>query len=340
MATTKQDRWYHLPKPGVATTMPYSSTQLGTGHTSGTGRDNPLRVAVTGASGLIGSALCRRLEQAGHSVIRLVRHVPHTAGEVRWDPQQGKVDLPGLAGVNAVVHLAAASIAGVWTPARRRAIRDSRIAGTTALARALARMKHPPQTLVCASATGYYGDRGDEVLTEVDDPGSGFLAGVCRDWEAAAHPAADAGIRTVHARLGIVLSADGGALAAMLPAARSGILAVLGSGEQYMSWITLADAAAALEYMLGREEISGPVNLTAPHPATNAQFNAALLARFSRRRAMRIPAGLMRLAPGGMGAEMLLAGQRALPVMLLDHGFQFAHVTLDAALDALLGKTG
>lgn len=297
-------------------------------------------VAVTGATGFIGRALTEALEADGHRVVPVTRH-PAGGDALRWDPTGGTIDGGGLEGLDAVVHLAGEPIAsGPWTAAQRRRIHDSRQAGTTLLATALAGLQRPPATLVSGSAIGYYGDRGDDRLTEADDPGDDFLARVCIDWEAATAPAADAGLRVVHLRTGIVLHPDGGALAKQLPLFKLGLGGRAGSGRQWMSWITLADEVAAIRHALDHEAVRGPVNLTAPGAVTNAEFTRALGAHLHRPTVVRVPA-LARRLPFGVGdlvGSLLFTSARVIPDALLASGFTFAHADLDGALDDLLGR--
>lgn len=296
-----------------------------------------MRVLVTGTSGLIGSALVEQMAHGGREVVRLVRREPRRGGdETRWDPAAGSIDAAGLEGCDAVVHLAGESVAGRWTAAKKARIRESRVEGTRLLAETLAGLERPPSVLACASAAGFYGDRGDEALTEDSAPGEGFLAGVCRDWEAAAEPAAEAGIRVAHLRFGIVLSRRGGALARMLPPFCFGLGGVLGSGRQWWSWVALDDVLAAIEHVLASETLRGPVNITAPHPATNRAFTRTLGRVLRRPTFFWVPPCVARLAFGQMADEMLLASARVLPRRLLDTGFAFRHPSPEPALRAVL----
>jgi uncharacterized protein (TIGR01777 family) len=300
-------------------------------------------VAVTGSTGLVGAALTVALARGGHRVVRLVRSGTATQapGEhtVRWDPGRGTIDAAGLEGVDAVVHLAGESIAsGRWTAAKRRRIRDSRVGATRVLAEALARLERPPATLVAASAVGYYGDRGDEVLREESAPGGGFLADVCREWEAAAAPAARRGLRVVHMRIGMVLAATGGALAALLPPFRLGLGGPVGSGRQWMSWISLDDLVRAILHALATASLAGPINAVAPAPVTNREF-ARTLGRVLRRPAvLPLPAVAARLLLGRMADELLLASARVVPARLEAAGFTFGDATLERALRRLLAR--
>ena len=304
-----------------------------------------MKVAVTGSSGLIGTALVAGLRADGHEVIRLVRRSPRAAGEVRWDPRAADAGLIGsgapgsaLAGLGACVHLAGAGVADHrWTARYKAEIRASRVLGTRALAGALAKLTPPPATLVAASAIGWYGDTGGREVDEAAPAGQAFLARLVRDWEAAASPAADAGIRVVHARSGLVLTPRGGLLARLLPLARLGLCPRFGSGRQAMSWISLSDEIGALRFLLDRTDISGPVNLTAPAPATNAEFTAALTAAVGRRDLpfLRVPAPVLRLAVGEAAVE-LLTSARVLPRRLRQAGYEFRYPALPGALAAEL----
>jgi uncharacterized protein (TIGR01777 family) len=297
-----------------------------------------LRVAITGASGLIGSALSRSLREDGHRVHPVVRRSPRPgSGEIGWDPAIGRIDAEAFTGVDAVVHLAGENVGERWTPAKKRRIRESRVQGTSLLARALASLPEPPRVLVSGSAIGYYGDRGDEVLREDSGPGGDFLAEVGQEWEAATEPAARAGIRVVLPRLGVVLTPDGGALERMLPPFRLGVGGKLGDGRQWMSWISLPDAVRVLRFAIRAPELSGPVNATAPEPVTNEEFTRALGRALGRPTLMRVPAAALRLVYGEMAEATLLASQRAAPTRLQHAGFRFLHPQLDTALRAVLG---
>jgi uncharacterized protein len=299
-----------------------------------------VRIGVTGSRGLIGSALVRALAEEGHAVVRLVRSVAAIPGDsARWDPETGAVDTESLAGCDAVVHLAGESLAGpAWTAERKRRVRDSRVEATRLLCGSLLRMDDPPAALLCASAVGYYGDRGAEVLREESPPGRGFLAQVCREWEDAADVAARGGIRVVRLRFGMVLSPHGGALARMLPPFRAGLGGRLGSGRQYVSWVALYDAVGAVRHAIRTPSLEGPVNVTAPHPVENREFTRILGKVLSRPAALPVPAFALRLAFGEMADELLLAGTRAVPARLLDSGYEFRFPTLEGALRSLLGK--
>lgn len=302
--------------------------------------DRPrLRVAITGASGLIGSNLAVYLTAAGHEVVKLVRRDAAAPDEVSWDPAAGRLDPAGLAGVDAVVNLAGVSIAGVWTSARRAGILQSRLQATRTLVTGLRRMETPPRVLVSASAVGAYGSAGGVALTEESELGEGFLAGVCRAWEAAAAEAASAGVRVVTPRYGIVVSAAGGALARMLPAFKLGLGTRLGDGTQWWSWVDLDDLLAALEWMLHDEELTGPVNVTSPDPVTNLEFTKTLGRVLRRPAALAAPRAAVSRGLGGMGREMFLASQRAVPMRLNQRAFRFEFPALEAALRYELGRT-
>ena len=298
-----------------------------------------LHVLVTGSTGFVGSALVPFLAAGGHRITRLVRATPeHKIAEVRWDPEAGVMDTARLDGLDAVVHLAGENIAtGRWTAEKKAKIRDSRVRSTRLLCDTLAGLKQPPKVLACASATGYYGDRGDELLTEESASGTGFLAGVCREWEAAANPAVQKGIRVVHLRFGMVLSGAGGALAKLLPPFRMGLGGALGTGRQYISWIALDDLLGVIAHALTTEALQGPVNAVAPNPVTNKEFTQTLGRILGRFTLFSMPAAAARLAFGEMADEVLLASQRVQPTRLLTTGYRFRYPDLDGALRHSLG---
>lgn len=303
------------------------------------GESNTMQIAVTGSHGLLGSTLVPMLSTAGHQVTRLVRGQP-AAGEVRWDPDGETTDLAPLEGVQAVVHLAGENIAAArWTAATKQRIRDSRVQGTRRLSEALAELATRPQVLISASAIGYYGDRGEELLDEQSPAGSGFLADLAELWEAAAQPARDAGIRTVHLRFGVILSPRGGALAKMLTPFKLGAGGRIGNGKQYWSWISIDDAATAIQHALRTESLSGPVNAVAPHPVTNREFTRVLGEVLRRPTLFPMPALAARLALGEMANALLLSSTRVVPRALLDSGFHFRHPTLPEALRHVLGRS-
>ncbi|QRN95105.1 TIGR01777 family oxidoreductase [Archangium violaceum] len=307
-------------------------------HAAFAGRE-PLTVAVSGTSGLVGSALVPFLTTGGHRVRRLVRGQPE-AGDIAWAPGQGEMDLVALEGVDAVVHLAGAPIAdGRWTEERKALIRRSRVEGTRVLCESLARLARPPRVLVSASAMGFYGNRGDEVLTESSTSGEGFLADVTREWEAATAPAEQAGIRVVHLRLGVVLSSRGGALAKMLPAFQAGGGGRIGDGRQWMSWVSLEDVIGLVHFALFDEGLRGPVNAVAPNAVRQAELARTLGQVLSRPALVPLPASAVRTLFGEMGQETLLLSAHLRPEAAERQGFTFIHPTLEQALRFTLGKT-
>lgn len=300
-----------------------------------------MRVLVSGSSGLVGKALCTALEKAGHAVVQLVRNDTALSEQaIYWDPDQGVLAGEQLAGLDAVVHLAGEPIAtGRWSAEKKARIRDSRVKGTQLLADRLASLEGPPPVLISASAIGYYGNQGDAEVTEEAPLGHGFLAEVCRDWEAATKPAAEAGIRVVNLRIGVVLSSEGGALAKMLPPFRMGMGGPLGNGKMWMSWIHLDDLVGAILHALETEALRGPVNGFAPNPVTNKEFARTLGRVLKRPAVLPVPATVLRTALGDMADELLLSSVRGVPARLQDTGFAFAHPELEGALRDLLGKS-
>lgn len=296
----------------------------------------PLRIAVTGSHGLVGSQLWAFLSSGGHSVARLVRGAA-APGEIVWDPEAGRIDAAALEGADAVVHLAGETIGGRFTKRKKAAIMQSRERGTRLLASSLARLERPPRALVCASAVGFYGDRGDELLTEESRPGEGFLAEVVRAWEGAADPARAAGIRVVHLRFGIVLSPAGGALARLLLPFRLGLGGRAGSGRQWWSWVAIDDVLGAVLHAIATEALAGPANACSPEPARNADFSRTLARVLRRPALMPLPAAVARAALGEVADEMVLAGQRAEPARLVESGYRFLFPELDGALRHVLG---
>jgi len=295
-----------------------------------------MRVAITGSHGLIGSAVASALRARGDEVVRLVRGESGAPDEVAWQPDDGRIDAARLEGVDAAVHLAGATLASRWTPEQKEAIRKSRLLGTGLIARALAGLAARPRVLVSASAVGYYGDRGDEVLTESSEPGTGFLADVCREWEAAADPARRAGIRVAHPRFGVVLAGGGGILAKIVPIFKLGAGGPLGHGRQYLPWVAIDDAVGAVLLALDRDDLGGPVNSVAPHAATNREFTSALGHAIGRPALIPVPAAALRAMFGEMADEALLASQRVEPVRLAGAGYAFRFGELEPALRHVL----
>ncbi|MEU7006120.1 TIGR01777 family oxidoreductase [Streptomyces sp. NPDC046332] len=292
------------------------------------------RIAVTGASGLIGTALVRSLRADGHQVSRLVRRPARTADEIEWDPARLYVDAAGLVGVDAVVHLAGAGVGERrWSDAYKKEIRDSRVLGTRAIAEALASLADPPKVLVCGTALGYYGDTGSRAVDESAPAGEGFLPSVCVEWEAAAAPSEEAGIRVAYARTGLVVAAEGGAWGRLFPLFRAGVGGRIGDGRQYWSFISLHDEVAALRHLIDTDSLAGPVNLTAPEPVTNREVTAAMGRVLRRPTLLTVPAPALRLALGEFAVDVL-GSQRVLPGRLLESGFDFAFPTIDESIRA------
>ncbi|WP_405731763.1 TIGR01777 family oxidoreductase [Streptomyces sp. NBC_01537] len=297
-----------------------------------------MRIAVTGSSGLIGSALVRSLRTDGHEAVRLVRSEPSAPDEVRWDPDRQYVDTAGLIGCDAVVHLAGAGVGDHrWTAAYKKQIRESRVLGTAAIAEAVASMATPPRVLISGSGVNFYGDTGDRAVDEKDPPGDGFLAEVCQAWEEATGAAEEAGVRTAHVRTGLVVAQHGGAWGRLFPLYKAGLGGRLGNGRQYWSFIALHDHIAALRHIIDTPELSGPVNLTGPEPITNREVNAAM-ARVLRRPALfAVPAPVLKAVLGEF-ADDVLGSFRVRPGKLLDSGFAFAFPEIDGAIRAALGR--
>jgi hypothetical protein len=296
-----------------------------------------MKILVSGSHGLVGKALIASLTSDGHEIVCLVRSKPSGAAEVEWDPNQGRIDAANLEGLDAVVHLAGESIASSrWSDEKKRAIRESRVKGTALLSEALSKLSRPPAVFLSASAIGYYGNRGDELLTEKSLPGNDFLADVCVEWENATKPAIEKGIRTVHARFGIILDAKEGALAKMLTPFRMGIGGRIGGGKQWMSWIAIEDVVNGLKFLIGDGTVSGPLNFTAPNPVTNAEFTKTLGRVLSKPTFFPVPEFGVKLAFGEMGEALLLGSQRVKPDVLEQKGFGFTYPTLGSALKHLL----
>jgi uncharacterized protein len=295
----------------------------------------PAKVLVSGASGLIGSALLPPLQSSGYEVTHLVRGAASGKGDVAWDPTRSLAP-KSVSGFDAVIHLAGESIVGRWTDAKKQRVRESRVQGTRNLAEALAAAPQAPRVFISASAIGYYGDRGEETLREESSSGSGFLPEVCREWEAAAEPATKAGIRTAQMRFGVVLSASGGALRKMLPPFRMGVGGNIGSGRQWMSWIDIDDVVGAIQQAMKRDTLHGPANVVGPNPVRNAEFTKTLASVLSRPAIFPMPAFAARLVFGQMADELLLASQRVEPAKLLSTGYVFQKPELRSALENIL----
>ena len=302
-----------------------------------------MRLGITGATGLIGSALCRALIQNNHQVLLLARRPEKarqqfpSAQSIVWDARSGAVEESSLEGLDAVVHLAGEPIAaGRWNPKRKKAIRESRVEGTRNLVDVLSRLKNSPRVLISGSAIGYYGAGGDEPLEESDQAGGDFLAELCRQWESEAQRAAESGVRVVLLRTGLVLSTEGGALPRMLPPFRMFVGGPLASGRQWMSWIHIQDQVEAIQYVMAHDDIEGPVNLTAPNPVTNEEFSKTLAKALARPALFRVPALALRVLFGEMARLLLISGQRVIPKKLEQAGYQFRFPELKGALAALL----
>jgi uncharacterized protein (TIGR01777 family) len=293
------------------------------------------RILISGASGLIGSALVTSLGSQGCEVTRLIRGAAKKSSDVRWDPMQS-IPPELVSGFDAVIHLSGESVAGRWTAAKKARIRDSRVVSTKNLSEALSKSQNPPRRFLCASATGYYGRRGDEILTEESTLGTGFLPEVCREWEAASDSAASAGIRTANLRTGLVLSRDGGPLKPMLLPFRLGLGGRIGCGRQWWSWIHIEDFIAAVHHMLQHDSVNGPVNMVSPNPVTNAEFTRTLAKVLKRPAILPVPAFAARLALGELANEALLGSARVGPKKLVDGGFDYQFPHLGFALENLL----
>jgi hypothetical protein len=295
------------------------------------------RILVSGVSGPIGAALLPSLKACGYEVTRLVRGPATGDAQISWKPSQ-PIAPDTVSRFDAVIHLAGESIVGRWTKTKKAKIRDSRVVGTTNLAEALARANRKPEIFVCSSAIGYYGDRGNEILKEQSMPGAGFLADVCRDWEAATQTAARAGIRTVQMRTGVALSPEGGALGKMLTPFKMGLGGMIGNGRQWMSWIDVHDMVGAIHHILKSDLLQGPVNMVAPKPVTNAEFTKTLGSVLSRPAILPMPAFAVKLAFGEMGETVLLGSQRVEPAQLVMSGYPFRFTSLQASLENLLKR--
>src|SRR5258708_261733 len=290
-----------------------------------------MKIAIAGASGLVGSALIPILQSSGNQITRLVRSSPKP-GEIEWHPNQDEVSAQGLDGFETIINLAGENIAGGrWTDDKKRKIGDSRVNGTHLLSEAIARMNSKPSAFICASATGIYGDRDDETLDEQSESGGGFLAGVCREWEQATEPASKAGVRVVNLRMGPILARDGGMLSKLLTPFKMGMGGKVGSGKQYISWVALDDAVNAIKLAIDDESIHGPINIVSPNPVTNEEFTKTLGHVLNRPTALAMPAFAARLAFGDMADGMLLTSQRVIPKRLNDAGYEFEYPELGGA---------
>jgi uncharacterized protein (TIGR01777 family) len=296
-----------------------------------------MKILIAGASGLVGSALIPPLEADGAEVTRLVRSTPKP-GEIEWHPNQDSMDPARLEGFDAVINLAGENVAaGRWTEDQKRKIHDSRVNGTHLLSEAMAKLAKPPRVFLCASATGFYGDREDEVLDEHSDSGGGFLAGVCREWEKATEPAVAAGVRVVNLRFGVIISREGGMLAKLLTPFKMGMGGKVGSGKQFISWVAIDDVTSTIKLALNDETFRGPLNVVSPNPVTNEVFTKTLGHVLSRPTALAMPAFAARLAFGEMADEMLLASQYVVPKRLTDAGFEYKYPELEGALQKYVG---
>ena len=295
-----------------------------------------MKIAIAGGSGLVGSALIPALEDDGHEVTRLVRDSPK-AGEIEWHPNQDQIEPGKLDGFEVIINLAGESIAeGRWTDEKKKKIHDSRVNGTHLLSEAMAQLAQKPRVFLCASATGIYGDRGDEVLDEQSESGGGFLAGVCREWEKATEPAANAGVRVVNLRFGPILAREGGMMEKMLTPFKMGLGGKVGFGKQYISWVAIDDVVAAIKLAMKDDSIRGPLNIVSPNPVTNERFTRALGEALSRPTIMAMPAFAARFAFGEMADEMLLVSQRVVPKRLNVAGYKFQFAELEATLRHVL----
>jgi uncharacterized protein (TIGR01777 family) len=303
------------------------------------GFQKPLKILISGASGLIGSSLVPFLTTGGHQVSRLVRKPPQRSDEIFWNPDWGVADREMLEGFDAVIHLAGENIGeGQWTREKKKKIVESRVNGTSTLVRAILKLKKPPKVFLCASAIGYYGNRGDHILTEQDPAGTDFVSHVCATWEAAAGGLMNSPIRTVLLRIGIVLSPSGGALKKLLTPFQFGLGGRISHGKQYMSWISMDDAIYAMHHLVSNERMEGPVNIVSPNPVTNADFSRTLGNVLSRPTAFTVPGKAIELFFGEMGRETILSSTRVIPDRLVNSGYSFSHPDLESALRHMLGK--
>lgn len=293
-----------------------------------------MRIVLSGASGLIGGLLNPQLQAAGHQLISLVRHEPRNDSEIKWDPDSGKIDAGKLQGIDAAIHLSGKNVAVRWNAKRKAELVQSRVESTRLLCRTLAELNPKPATLIAASAIGFYGDRGDEMLDENSPPGVGFFPDLCKEWEGATDPARDAGIRVVNLRIGVVLSIHGGALAKMLLPFRLGLGGPIGTGKQYMSWIEAGDLIRAIEFALSNSNLAGPVNAVAPEPVRQREFAKTLAHVLHRPAILPMPAAAVRFLFGEMGQTLLLGGAKVLPKRLSEAGYSFQYSHLEDALRA------
>ncbi len=295
-----------------------------------------MNILISGSTGFLGTALVSFLTERGHEVRRLLRNSKNkNSFDLIWDPEKGLENPKSLEGIEVVIHLSGENVGERWSDQKKRLIRESRVHSTQTLAQHLAKMKNPPQTFLCASAIGFYGDRKEEELTEESPAGSGFLAEVCQEWEAASAPVVSKGSRVAHLRFGVILDKSGGALEKMLTPFKLGVGGVLGNGNQFMSWIALEDVLRAIEYVIQIPVLAGPINFTSPHPVTNREFTHALGHALHRPAVLSVPAFALRLAFGEMADEALLASARVLPKKLLDAEFQFEYPYLEKAFEHL-----
>jgi uncharacterized protein (TIGR01777 family) len=298
-----------------------------------------MKILISGASGFIGSHLAPFLEGQGHEMIKLVRHENLGSNEIHWHPMKGILDPASVENIDAAIHLSGESIGSLrWTEKKKQAIRDSRVKSTQLLAKTFAKLKHPPKIWLNASAVGFYGNRGNEVLMEESGPGNNFLAEVCREWENAAEEAANMGIRIVFLRFGVVLSKDGGVLKNMLLPFKAGLGGKLGSGQQYMSWVALDDLISAVSFILTDSNLQGPVNVSAPNPVTNAEFTEALGKALNRPAKLGVPAFALKMILGEVADEMLLSSCRAVPQKLNLANYSFAYPDLASAFHSFFNK--
>jgi uncharacterized protein len=302
----------------------------------------PMTILISGASGAIGSALIPFLTTGGHRVIRLVRRpVANPEEEVFWDPLSGELSLEDMGQIDAVLHLAGENLGnGRWTDTRKKKFIESRVKGTGLIAKAIASLGRPPKVMICASAIGFYGNRGDEILSEQDGPGDDFISTLCREWEGAAHPALEKGIRTVFLRIGVALSPLDGALHRLLMPFSLCLGGKIGSGSQYISWVDMEDVIGSVYHVLTKKDVEGPVNVVSPNPVTNIQFTKSLGRILSRPTPFPIPASVIKLGFGQMGREILLSSTRVMPDVLLKSGYCFRNSELETALRCMLGKSG